>query len=268
MEDVCAALLSGSELLPQRRPAIHSLVLLTPTKWRCVSPTLDHHNDTSMSVHSSPQPLTLKRRSTMPSFNANLTYKKETHEQLSPTISAHPRVEHEVPFENLVETSCNNLRIPLELPLPPVRRDISLPTSPTSLMVAQSETGHSSRFVDEISYSYRPSKRSLASGTVGNRHASMSSGHMIRSNESARTAMNPVLQDAMKQTRTGEFMFKYTRRSLRNILGDRLHRRFFWVDPYIRALYWSPEAPESRNPSDVKAKSGVYDNALLFLLLI
>jgi len=56
----------------------------------------------------------------------------------------------------------------------------------------------------------------------------------------------------------GEFMWKYTRRALGKGVGERRHKRFFWVHPYTKTLYWSSADPGSSNVSESSAKSGVY----------
>ena len=70
------------------------------------------------------------------------------------------------------------------------------------------------------------------------------------------TATDPAVIHAITQTMIGEFMYKYTRRAIGKGHGERRHKRFFWVHPYTRTLYWSSADPGSSNVSESSAKSG------------
>jgi predicted nucleic acid-binding Zn-ribbon protein len=74
-------------------------------------------------------------------------------------------------------------------------------------------------------------------------------------NPSAR-GTDPAILHAITQTMIGEFLYKYTRRTIGKGHGDRRHKRFFWVHPYTRTLYWSDADPGSSNVSESSAKSG------------
>ncbi|KAK9234799.1 meiotic cell cortex C-terminal pleckstrin homology-domain-containing protein [Lipomyces kononenkoae] len=66
-------------------------------------------------------------------------------------------------------------------------------------------------------------------------------------------AIAPLLLQAISQTMIGEYLWKYTRRKGRPTLSENRHKRYFWVQPYNRTLYWS-----NRNPSaggEIKVKS-------------
>ncbi len=67
---------------------------------------------------------------------------------------------------------------------------------------------------------------------------------------------DPAILHAITQTMIGEFLYKYTRRALGKGHGERRHKRFFWVHPYTRTLYWSDADPGSSNVSESSAKSG------------
>ncbi|KAI9465908.1 hypothetical protein BJY52DRAFT_1209346 [Lactarius psammicola] len=66
---------------------------------------------------------------------------------------------------------------------------------------------------------------------------------------------DPAILHAITQTMIGEFLYKYTRRALGKGHGERRHKRFFWVHPYTRTLYWSDADPGSSNVSESSAKS-------------
>jgi hypothetical protein len=69
---------------------------------------------------------------------------------------------------------------------------------------------------------------------------------------------DPAILHAITQTMIGEFLHKYTRRTIGKGHGERRHKRFFWVHPYTRTLYWSDADPGSSNVSESSAKSGGY----------
>ncbi|KAF8636910.1 hypothetical protein AX17_003161 [Amanita inopinata Kibby_2008] len=66
---------------------------------------------------------------------------------------------------------------------------------------------------------------------------------------------DPIVIHAITQTMIGEFLYKYTRRAIGKGHGERRHRRFFWVHPYTKTLYWSSADPGSSNVSESSAKS-------------
>ena len=68
---------------------------------------------------------------------------------------------------------------------------------------------------------------------------------------------DPTIIHAITQTMIGEFLYKYTRRTIGKGHGDRRHKRFFWVHPYTKTLYWSSADPGSSNVSESSAKSGM-----------
>lgn len=68
---------------------------------------------------------------------------------------------------------------------------------------------------------------------------------------------DPAIIHAITQTMIGEFLYKYTRRPMGRGHGERRHKRFFWVHPYTRTLYWSSADPGSTNVTEQSAKSGM-----------
>jgi Meiotic cell cortex C-terminal pleckstrin homology len=71
-------------------------------------------------------------------------------------------------------------------------------------------------------------------------------------------ATDPAVIHAITQTMIGEFLYKYTRRPIGKGHGERRHKRFFWVHPYTKTLYWSSADPGSSNVSESSAKSGMF----------
>lgn len=66
---------------------------------------------------------------------------------------------------------------------------------------------------------------------------------------------DPRMIQAITQTMIGEYLWKYTRKTGRGELSENRHRRYFWVHPYTRTLYWSDRDPSSAGKSELKAKS-------------
>lgn len=66
---------------------------------------------------------------------------------------------------------------------------------------------------------------------------------------------DPRMIQAITQTMIGEFLWKYTRKAGRAETSTTRHRRFFWVHPYTRTLYWSESDPSTAGRNMLKAKS-------------
>lgn len=66
---------------------------------------------------------------------------------------------------------------------------------------------------------------------------------------------DPRMIQAITQTMIGEFLWKYTRKAGRGDMSNNRHRRFFWVHPYTRTLYWSDYDPATAGRAQLKAKS-------------
>lgn len=63
---------------------------------------------------------------------------------------------------------------------------------------------------------------------------------------------DPAIIHAITQTMIGEPLYKYVRRPMG---GNTRHKRFFWVHPYTKMLYWSDSDPQSSKVSESSAKS-------------
>lgn len=66
---------------------------------------------------------------------------------------------------------------------------------------------------------------------------------------------DPRMIQAITQTMIGEYLWKYTRKTGRGELSENRHRRYFWVHPYTRTLYWSDRDPSDAGRTELKAKS-------------
>ena len=68
---------------------------------------------------------------------------------------------------------------------------------------------------------------------------------------------DPRIIQAITQTMIGEYLWKYTRTATKSGLSSNRHRRFFWVHPYTRTLYWSEQDPSTAGKQELRAESGV-----------
>ncbi|KAH7372201.1 hypothetical protein BKA64DRAFT_264682 [Cadophora sp. MPI-SDFR-AT-0126] len=66
---------------------------------------------------------------------------------------------------------------------------------------------------------------------------------------------DPRMINAITQTMIGEYLWKYTRKAGRGAMSENRHRRYFWVHPYTRTLYWSDRDPSGTGRTELKAKS-------------
>ncbi|CDO76932.1 hypothetical protein BN946_scf185006.g14 [Trametes cinnabarina] len=124
------------------------------------------------------------------------------------------------------------------------------------------------------------SSASLHSGgqSIGSQRSSISSEHHMyehmrrhsnleamngaeRPNQAATAgSTDPTIIHAITQTMIGEFLYKYTRRTIGKGHGERRHKRFFWVHPYTRTLYWSSADPGASNVTESSAKSAYIES--------
>ena len=73
--------------------------------------------------------------------------------------------------------------------------------------------------------------------------------------EGVQPATDPRMIQAITQTMIGEYLWKYTRKAGRSETSNTRHRRFFWIHPYTRTLYWSEKDPSTAGRDMLKAKS-------------
>ncbi|RYP61902.1 hypothetical protein DL771_009964 [Monosporascus sp. 5C6A] len=66
---------------------------------------------------------------------------------------------------------------------------------------------------------------------------------------------DPRMIQAITQTMIGEYLWKYTRKAGRGEMSEKRHRRYFWVHPYTKTLYWSDRDPSTAGRSELRAKS-------------
>ncbi|KAI7883397.1 uncharacterized protein EV154DRAFT_428217 [Mucor mucedo] len=70
-------------------------------------------------------------------------------------------------------------------------------------------------------------------------------------------ATDPTMINLITQTMIGDWLYKYTRKAVGGGFSEKSHKRYFWIHPYTRTLYWSVSAP-GLNGNESKAKSGKY----------
>lgn len=66
---------------------------------------------------------------------------------------------------------------------------------------------------------------------------------------------DPRMINAITQTMIGEYLWKYTRKAGREAFSENRHRRYFWVHPYTRTLYWGDHDPSQSGRAQQNAKS-------------
>ena len=80
-------------------------------------------------------------------------------------------------------------------------------------------------------------------------------GHQLMYPDDVQPATDPRMIQAITQTMIGEYLWKYTRKAGRSEKSTTRHRRFFWIHPYTRTLYWSEKDPSTAGRDMLKAKS-------------
>lgn len=68
---------------------------------------------------------------------------------------------------------------------------------------------------------------------------------MPESRPSAESPTDPSTIESITRTMIGMSMYKYTRRAGRQGLSENRHKRYFWIHPYTKTLYWSVYNPVS-----------------------
>lgn len=62
------------------------------------------------------------------------------------------------------------------------------------------------------------------------------------------------------QTMIGDYLWKYTRRPMANVISEKRHRRYFWIHPYSKTINWSLSNPGGDGSREQRAKSAVIIN--------
>lgn len=72
---------------------------------------------------------------------------------------------------------------------------------------------------------------------------------------------DPQVISAITQTMIGEYLFKYTRKTMgRAGHSEKRHRRYFWVHPYTKTLYWTITDPGGAHVTEGVTKSACIED--------
>ncbi|KAF2718055.1 hypothetical protein K431DRAFT_349051 [Polychaeton citri CBS 116435] len=124
----------------------------------------------------------------------------------------------------------------------PATKDSTTPRPPRASMSNSERPSNKSRttsissFASEVDERIRPSQGVLYPDDI-------------------QPSTDPRMIQAITQTMIGEFLWKYTRKAGRSEISNSRHRRFFWIHPYTRTLYWSEHDPSTMGRDMMKAKS-------------
>ncbi|KAF9357775.1 hypothetical protein BGX26_003083 [Mortierella sp. AD094] len=69
------------------------------------------------------------------------------------------------------------------------------------------------------------------------------------------TPTDPTMIQLITQTMIGDYLWKYTRRRMANMMSEKSHRRYVWVHPYTKTMYWSMNNPGAEGSREQRAKS-------------
>lgn len=142
-------------------------------------------------------------------------------------------------------------------------------TSKSRPKTPSSQTYGSSKVISTSKYRHPSTERDVQSppGTGHSRHSSVSSFASevdtrfnlragIPMPQGVESSTDPRMINAITQTMIGEYLWKYTRKAGgRGGMSENRHRRYFWVHPYTRTLYWSDRDPSTAGRTELKAKS-------------
>ncbi|KAF9105734.1 hypothetical protein BGX27_009488 [Mortierella sp. AM989] len=82
----------------------------------------------------------------------------------------------------------------------------------------------------------------------------------VGSNYDGPTAADPTMIQIITQTMIGDYLWKYTRRPMASVISEKRHRRYFWVHPYTKTMYWSLNNPAADGSREQRAKSALIIN--------
>ncbi|KAI1391817.1 uncharacterized protein F4822DRAFT_436034 [Hypoxylon trugodes] len=156
----------------------------------------------------------------------------------------------------------------------------SLPASAFKPPISRPETPNNRRPISPVSVRGTPTPRADRTSMPGYAHVHSPSRIPLRSRQSSVSSFvseidtrfnirggmgmdasafgpntDPRMIQAITQTMIGEYLWKYTRKTGRGEMSENRHRRYFWVHPYTRTLYWSDRDPSAGGKSEMKTKS-------------
>ncbi|KAG0003732.1 hypothetical protein BGZ79_000131 [Entomortierella chlamydospora] len=69
------------------------------------------------------------------------------------------------------------------------------------------------------------------------------------------TPTDPTMIQLITQTMIGDYLMKYTRRRMANMISEKTHNRYVWVHPYTKTMYWSMNNPGAEGSREQRVKS-------------
>jgi len=213
-------------------------------------PTTSSTSDTPPPRPSSPPPPELVHRATTPigamlSVHPRGSYGPRQHGSSMPPLSNLRQPPSTSSFRSAANAAAHaqNSQAPSGLPSWSVREHERRELSSTSLTS------------DRSALSPRSSMSSDHNVFLNRRTTPNATGKAVEQPE-RNSATDPTIIHAITQTMIGEWLYKYTRRTIGKGYGEKRHQRFFWVHPYTKNLYWSSADPGSNNVSESSSKSG------------
>ncbi|KAF9906609.1 hypothetical protein BX616_000667 [Lobosporangium transversale] len=97
---------------------------------------------------------------------------------------------------------------------------------------------------------------SISSLSTDYNHGDLSrNGRRLSTGSNEVTPTDPTMIQLITQTMIGDYLWKFTRRRMANMMSEKSHRRYVWVHPYTKTLYWSNNNPGAEGSREQKSKS-------------
>ncbi|KAG7095356.1 hypothetical protein E1B28_006115 [Marasmius oreades] len=215
------------------------------------SSTASHDRDVAPPRPSSPPPPELIQRATTPTFGSVLSVPGGNRfGSVRQHGSLPPQAIRQLPSTSSFRSVAN-----------PVNKDYGFATlqagkevSTTSLASGGSGIGSARSSLSSDQHPYLSRNPSHSTPNKGGGLGGMANTMGISRSQVANPT-DPAVIHSITQTMIGEFLYKYTRKAIGKGHGTARHKRFFWVHPYTKTLYWSSADPNSTNVAESSAKS-------------
>lgn len=132
---------------------------------------------------------------------------------------------------------------------------------PNEQQVQQTENDYGVAYINTQTMTYKHRRESasstastMASVTSTSSHMMMDTSHLASMGNAGGGGPSSAIT-LITRTMIGDWMWKYTRKTVGGGLSERRHLRFFWIHPYTRTLYWSADEPGA-DGRESRAKSG------------
>lgn len=161
-----------------------------------------------------------------------------------------------------IARASSNLGSPTRKEASPIKQGgvMGPPIMPASAMRRPKTPSESVRTVERIGKRGTASSRVSRRSSVSSFASELDERFNIRTDQqagafNAEPGTDPRMIQAITQTMIGEYLWKYTRKAGSKEMSATRHRRYFWVHPYTKTLYWSDQDPQTAGGSQLKAKS-------------